>query len=71
MVEAYHRKDRKIDGEWKYSIQTAYEEFRNEFPDEVFDYNNFRQNVTNCANLYRTKGSINRKKISEKLKKRT
>ncbi|RZC39281.1 hypothetical protein BDFB_015128 [Asbolus verrucosus] len=58
MLEAYFRTGTKNDGVWQYSIGAYYEEFREEFPQEVFNYEQFRQT------LHR---SIERKKVAADL----
>ncbi|RZC32120.1 hypothetical protein BDFB_011794, partial [Asbolus verrucosus] len=71
MLEAYFRNGTKNDGVWQYSIGACYEEFREEFPQEVFDYEKFRQTLHRCLNNWQEAGSIGRKKGSGRPKLRT
>ncbi|CAH1379033.1 unnamed protein product [Tenebrio molitor] len=42
MPESYIRNGRRVDGVWQYSMQDCSEEFRQEFPNVVLHYDNFR-----------------------------
>lgn len=71
MVESYFRNGSKIDGQWQYSLQDCLEEFRNEFPNFIFDYDSFRHTVTHSVMVFRETGSVKQKEGAGRAKKRT
>jgi hypothetical protein len=64
IVESYFRNRHLIDGEWQYSIEACFEEFRLQFPDAALTYNIFHHNLTECIQIFRETGSVDRKKGS-------
>jgi hypothetical protein len=71
IVESYFRNGHLIDGEWQYSIEACFEEFRLQFPDAALTYNIFHHNLTQCIQIFRETGSVDRKKVSGRPTKRT
>jgi transposase len=71
IVESYFRNGHLIDGEWQYSIEACFEEFRLQFPDAALTYNIFHHNLTQCIQIFRETGSVDRKKGSGRPTKRT
>jgi hypothetical protein len=70
IVESYFRSGHLIDGEWQYSIEACCEEFRQQFPDATLTYNIFHHNLTQCIQISRETGSVDRKKGSGRPTKR-
>jgi hypothetical protein len=71
MVESYFRNGHLIDGEWQYSIEACFEEFRLQFPDAALTYNTFHHNLKQCIQIFRETESVDRKKGSGRPTKRT
>ncbi|CAH1372399.1 unnamed protein product, partial [Tenebrio molitor] len=71
IVESYFRNGHLIDDEWQYSIEACFEEFRLQFPDAALTYNIFHHNLTQCIQIFRETGSVDRKKGSGRPTKRT
>ncbi|CAH1379233.1 unnamed protein product, partial [Tenebrio molitor] len=53
IVESYFRNGHLIDGEWQYSIEACFEEFRLQFPDAALTYNTFHHNLKQCIQIFR------------------
>lgn len=60
-VECFFRTGVRINGEWQYSLHDCMTDFREEYPDLVFNYNYFRDVVTKSVQLFRESGSVARK----------
>ncbi|KAJ8951261.1 hypothetical protein NQ318_008164 [Aromia moschata] len=60
--------DSRINGNWIYSTRTAYDEFREVFPDEIIHVDHFSRSVKCFLHLYRQTGSVNRKQGSGRSK---
>lgn len=57
-IECFFRTGVRINGEWQYSLHDCMTDFREEYPDLVFNYNYFRDVVTKSVQLFRESGSV-------------
>ncbi|RZC33682.1 hypothetical protein BDFB_015130, partial [Asbolus verrucosus] len=68
IVESYFRNGQKIDGVWEYSVQDAWNEFREEFPNDIVDYAHFCNTLNRCVAQFRETSSLRRKEGSGRTK---
>jgi hypothetical protein len=46
---------------WEYSIQEAWNEYREQFPDNIVDYAHFCNTLTRCVTQFRETSTLRRK----------
>jgi hypothetical protein len=72
IVDSYFRNGRKIDGVWEYSVQEAWNEYREQFPDNIVDYAHFCNTLKRNTTQFRETSTLRRKPGSGRRKdKRT